>query len=337
MVEPRSADVAPFRVVGVGASAGGITALQALFATIPADCNLAFVIVQHLMTDHPSQLARLFSTWTPMPACEALEGSVLKPGHVYVSPPGVLLELRDGAFTHRAIPQPGTRAGIETIDTFFESLADEIGERAVGVVLSGTGADGAAGAVRIKQAGGMVLVQDPNTAMYDGMPSAAIANGAADHVLPLGALALELVACASPSYARSPSSDAWADEVTVALEKMIALIRDKAGFDLAGYKTTPLLWRIQRRMQVRRVPLFRDYEALLHDDPSELEELDPRNSDPRHRVLSRSIRVGRARDRAGSRAVRDAAQHARARLDRRVLDGRRGVLAGDAALRAPRG
>ena len=108
-------------------------------------------------------------------------------------------------------------------------------------VLSGTGADGAAGAVRIKQAGGMVLVQDPTTAMYDGMPNAAIANGGADHILPLSALALELLAGTSPSYVRSSSAATWADGVTKALDGIIELIQSKAGIDLTAYKTAPLL------------------------------------------------------------------------------------------------
>ncbi|HUQ07456.1 MAG TPA: chemotaxis protein CheB [Kofleriaceae bacterium] len=262
-----------FSVVGIGASAGGITALQTLLESIPAEIELAFVVVQHLLPDHPSQLARLLGTWTSLPVCEAVEGDRLAPGHVYVAPPGLRLGIADGAFTTEPLRGDGARAGIETIDAFFDSLAENLGERAIAVVLSGTGSDGAAGAVRIKQRGGLVLVQDPHTAMHDGMPGAAIANGAADHIMPLAAIARELVSCASPDYVRSASSPIWAEDVTGALDGMIALVRAKAGFDLAGYKATPLVWRIQRRMEIRRVPIFRDYEALLHDDPRELEAL----------------------------------------------------------------
>ena len=275
MAKKRSADIhsSQFPVVGIGASAGGITALQSLFKDIPAHPSLSFVIVQHLLPDQPSQLAKLMGKWAALSVHEAKGGVSLERDCIYVAPAGEELRLEHGVFVTRPLDGASARAGIDTIDSFFESLASDVGHRAIAVVLSGTGTDGAAGAVRIKQAGGMVLVQDPTSAMHDGMPNAAIANGAADHIMPLGALAQELVACASPSYMRSASAASWAGDVTAVLESIIKLIRNRAGFDLAGYKTTPLLWRIQRRMEFRRVPLFRDYEALLHDDSAELESL----------------------------------------------------------------
>lgn len=274
MAKTRSdIDPSQFLVVGIGASAGGITALQSLFRSIPAHPNLSFVIVQHLMPDQPSQLARLMSKWAVLPVCEARSGMTLHRDCIYVAPPGETLGLERGVFVTRRLDDAGPRPGIDTIDSFFESLAADFGARSIAVVLSGTGADGAAGAVRVKQAGGMVFVQDPTTALHNGMPIAAIANGAADHVMPLGLLAHELIASASPSYVRSASAAAWADDMTMALGGMIDLIRSRAGFDLTGYKTAPLLWRIQRRMELRRVPLFRDYEALLLDDPAELDAL----------------------------------------------------------------
>lgn len=266
-------DSLQFPVVGIGASAGGITALQSLFQSIPEHPNLSFVIVQHLLPDQPSQLARLMSKWAALPVREAESGVRLKRDCIYVAPPGETLGLEQGVFVTRALSDAGLRPGIDTIDAFFASLAADFGSRSIAVVLSGTGSDGAAGAVRVKQAGGLVLVQDPTTALHSGMPSAAIANGAADHVMPIGPLAHELVASASPSYVRAPSAAAWADDMTLALRGMIELIRNKSGVDLTGYKTAPLLWRIQRRMELRRVLLFRDYEALLHDDPAELDVL----------------------------------------------------------------
>lgn len=270
--KPTSKKSAPFGVVGIGASAGGITALQSLFGALTPPPKLAFVVVQHL-PEKPSELVALIGRWTRLPVYEAREGVKLKPNAVFVAPPGQALSLKRGVFDHERRAGAGPRAGIDTIDSFFESLAAEFGPQAIAVVLSGTGSDGAAGAVRIKQAGGMVLVQDPTTAMHEGMPRAAIANGAADHILPLQSVARELIASASPGYVRSESASSWADDVTTALDAIIQRIRTNAGVDLAGYKTTPLLWRIQRRMEFRQVPLFRDYEALLHDDPSELEAL----------------------------------------------------------------
>jgi len=230
-----------FLVIGIGASAGGIAAIQSLLKHIPATANLTLVVIQHSVPDKPSQLATLIGKWTAMPVREPNDGMKVEPHCIYVARPDRILGLKDGMFVTRPFGLPVAGAGIDTIDSFFESLAEDFGPRAVAVVLSGTGADGAAGAVRIKQAGGMVLVQDPTTAMYDGMPNAAIANGGADHILPLSALALELLAGTSPSYVRSSSAATWADGVTKALDGIIELIQSKAGIDLTAYKTAPLL------------------------------------------------------------------------------------------------
>jgi two-component system, chemotaxis family, CheB/CheR fusion protein len=270
--EREASEATEFPIVGIGASAGGITALQTLFKAITVTPNLAFVVVQHLVPDQQSQLAALLGNWTALRVRQAGDGVKLESNCVFVAPPGQALELEDGVFATKRLDRLGPRPGIDSVDSFFESLAKDFGQRAIAVVLSGTGADGAAGAVRIKQAGGMVLVQDPITATHDGMPRATIATGAADHIMPLGALAQELIACASTDYIRA-SSATWAEDVTKALDGIINLIRTRAGFDLTGYKTTPLLWGVQRRMELRRVSLFRDYEALLLDDPAELETL----------------------------------------------------------------
>jgi two-component system, chemotaxis family, CheB/CheR fusion protein len=168
MAEIPTPEATPrFPVVGIGASAGGIMALQALFKGIPASPNLAFVVVQHSMPDRPSQLSRLLASWTPLPVRDAAEGVALEPDCVYLAPAGQALLLEHGVFTTQPLDGDGARAGIDTVDTLFESLARELGPRAVAVVLSGTGADGAAGAIHVKQGGGMVLVQDPTTATHE--------------------------------------------------------------------------------------------------------------------------------------------------------------------------
>jgi len=271
-IQTPEATAREFPVVGIGASAGGVTALRSLFTSIPKQPNLAFVVIQHALPDHKSQLVPVLAKWTALPVIEVADGMKLECNAVFVAPPSCALTLDGDTFVVRPIDGTEPRVGIDTIDWFLDSLARNLGPRAIAVVLSGTGADGAAGAVSIKRAGGIVLVQDPKTAMNDGMPHAAIDTGAADHILSLDMLARELIACASPSYVRSPVAS-WADDVTRAFNGIIELIRTKAKFDLTGYKTTPLLWRIQGRMQLRRVMLFRDYEALLHDDPAELEAL----------------------------------------------------------------
>jgi chemotaxis methyl-accepting protein methylase len=272
-VEGRKLDPAPeFPVVGVGASAGGIEALKALFSRIPARPNLAMVVLQHRSAEQPDRLASLLAQWTVMPVCEATAGRVIERDRIYVAPPARVLSVERGAFQSEAMEARG-RAGSQSIDAFFESLAVDLGPRAIAVVLSGTGADGAAGAIRVKQAGGMVLVQDPKTAVHDGMPRAVIAASAADHVLPLGILAQELAASASPGYERLTAASSWSKDVSEALDAVLELIRTKAGFNLAGYKTAPLLRRIRHRMELRRVPVFREYRALLDSEPAELDSL----------------------------------------------------------------
>lgn len=269
----NTARAADFPVVGIGASAGGITALQTLLRALPASPELALVVVQHQRLGQTNRLSELLRRWTPFTVRDAADGVALEPGCLFVAQADSALTLVNGVFVTRALEGTMPRTGIDTIDNFFDSLARDVGRRAVAVVLSGTGADGAAGAIRVKQAGGMVLVQDPTSAMHDGMPKAAITSGAVDHIMPLGLLAAELVACASPAYERSASAGCWADDVTKAFDAIMELLRSEAGIDLTGHKTTPLLSRIQRRMEHRRVPLFRDYHSLLCDDPAEFEAL----------------------------------------------------------------
>jgi len=262
-----------FPVVGIGASAGGIPTLKAFLQSLPAHPNLALVIVQHTLPDRRSCLHSLFGKWSLLPVHEAVTGMAIERDCVYVAPPGQSMVVQNGVMVTPAVGDLRLHGGIDTIDTLFESLARDFGPRAVAVVLSGTGADGAAGVIRVRQAGGVVFVQDPATAVHDGMPKAAIATGAADRVVPVGALAAELLACGSACYVRGGAAVSWANEVGVAIDGMIELIRSRGGLDLTGYKMMPLLWPIQRRMQARNVALFRDYEALLHDDPVELEVL----------------------------------------------------------------
>jgi two-component system CheB/CheR fusion protein len=260
-------------IAAIGASAGGITALQSFFRALPAQPNLTLVIIQHLLAGRPSSLTELIAGWTSMPVRQVVDGVAPQRSVVYVVSPDDVATLERGVFRTQPAQGGCHRPGIATIDAFFESLATERGGSAIGVVLTGTGTDGAAGALSIKQAGGIVLVQDPATAIYDGMPLAAIGCEAADHILPIGALADEVVKAASPDYVRPHSPAAWTHGIGATLDKITGLIRSQAGFDLSGYKTTALLWRIQQRMDIRRVRSLQDYEALLRDDPAELETL----------------------------------------------------------------
>lgn len=266
-----SSESAEMRVVGLGASAGGITALQGLFRGLRPHPALSFVVIQHLAPDVPSWLVHLMRQWSKLPVREALEGERLEPGQIYIAAPGPLLTLENGMF--RARSAESRHAGLDTIDVFFESLAREWGPKAIAVVLSGSGADGAAGAVCIRRAGGIVIVQDPLTATHDGMPRAVIDRGAADYILPLKGIAEQLLDCGSPSYIRPQCLVSETAQLSRALDAIVELVRKRAGSDLSGYKPTVLLWRVQQRMDIRRVRSFVDYEALLRDDPVELEAL----------------------------------------------------------------
>ncbi|MGJ0485876.1 MAG: PAS domain S-box protein [Methylomicrobium sp.] len=266
---PQTAD---FPVIGIGASAGGITPLRSLFKTLPRQTGLAFVVVQHLHPEHPSQLAELLGKSTAMPVCEAVDGIAVQRDHIYIIPPGQVLTLEKGCL--RCHPFSGhAHVRLDIIDTFFKSLAADRGQQAIAVVLSGTGNDGAVGVSRIKQAGGHVFVQDPKTANQEAMPRAAINTGAANHVLPVEAIAAELLRCTLPLSFRPKSDNAEPEDAAQPLDEILAIIRRQAGFDLSGYKLTPLLWQIQQRMNVRHVEQAQDYAALLQDDRAELETL----------------------------------------------------------------
>jgi two-component system CheB/CheR fusion protein len=260
-------------LVGIGASAGGIMALQSLFQALRPDSNLTFVVIQHLLPGKPSRLTKIIANRTAMRVCQAEEGIRPERNCVYIASPNDVLTLENGVFHIRPFEGGARRPGIDTIDAFFESLAEDCGPNAIAVVLSGTGTDGAAGAIRIKQAGGMVFAQDPVTALHDGMPLAVIEADVADHILPVGGIAQELAACASPSYVRPTSAMSPKGAVSETLNEIIALMRKQIDFDMSGYKPSPLLWRIQQRMDQRRVKTFENYRAQLMDDPAELETL----------------------------------------------------------------
>ncbi|MEM5328855.1 CheR family methyltransferase [Paraburkholderia sp. JHI2823] len=260
-------------IVAIGASAGGITALQKLFETLPARLPYAFVVLQHLPTGECSRLGQLVAGWTSMPVLAAADGTVPQPRCVYLPSPAHILTIEHGAFRTRPADGGGRRPGIDTIDTFLESLARHAGPRHIAVILSGTGMDGTAGAICIREADGVVIVQDPLTATHDGMPNAVMQRGIHDHVLTVGAIGHQLVACADPRYTRPERSVDWKGEMSGTLGRIIDLIRQRSGFDLSGYKPSPLFWRIQQRMDTRKIWAFDDYASLVEDDPVELEAL----------------------------------------------------------------
>ena len=172
-----------FPVVGLGASAGGLDAFRRLLDALPGGTGMAFILIQHLDPTHASMMVDLLAGHTPMTVQQAADGMPLEPEHVYVIPPGAYLSIRDGALR---LSEPRERHGARLpFDFFLRSLAEELGERAICVILSGTGSDGSLGLKAIKEKGGLVIAQDPDEAEYDGMPRSAIMTGAVDLVLPV--------------------------------------------------------------------------------------------------------------------------------------------------------
>jgi two-component system CheB/CheR fusion protein len=190
----RSAD---FPVVGIGASAGGLQAFEALFSGMPTntDPGMAFVLVQHLAPGHESLLVSLLQRRTRLEVLRIVDGVRVRPNILYVIPPGCGLSLLGGCLQLKPQP-PETRYSQLVVDDFFKSLADELGERAIGVVLSGTGHDGTAGLKAIKARGGLAMVQTPESAEFDGMPRSAIEAGVADYTLEPAQMLPQLIAYA---------------------------------------------------------------------------------------------------------------------------------------------
>lgn len=195
----RAAEPTPIPVVGVGASTGGLEAFEQLLAGIPADTGMAFVLIQHLAATPQSQLPEILGRMTALPVHEASDGIRLEANHVYVVAAGTEILLVDGRLS--VIP----RESKATVDLFLSTLAQMRKELAIGVVLSGTGADGTAGALAIHNEGGLVIAQNPATCAQDGMPASVIAAGAADLVLPPEDIGRELARIARHPFVRSPA------------------------------------------------------------------------------------------------------------------------------------
>ncbi|EPX64300.1 Chemotaxis protein methyltransferase CheR [Cystobacter fuscus DSM 2262] len=266
--------MARFPVVGIGASAGGLPALQALLEALPSDTGMAFVIVQHLSPDHASVLPALLALRTSMPVLEAREGLALTPDHVYVGPPGVRLTLERN--TLHLGKTRSTQGPPRLIDEFLGSLAQSAPGRAIGVILSGSGTDGARGLRAIRSAGGTTFAQEPASANFDGMPRAAIDAGGVEHVLPAEGIAAALARLAhgpqapfTPPLPPSFSSDGSGQD----LSRVFHLLRTRTGVDFTHYKSSTIHRRLGQRMRLRRTDRLADYARYLEEYPEECEAL----------------------------------------------------------------
>ena len=262
--------VAEFPIVGIGSSAGGLEALQKLFGAMPADGGLGFVVAAHLDPTQVSHLTELLARCTTMPVVQIEQSIAVEPDHVYVIAPDRELSIKEGVL-HSDKPQ-APRGQRHPVDSFFRSLAEDQGERAIAIILSGTGTNGSLGLRFIKAEGGVAIAQDPETAGFQGMPRSAIGTGIVDLVLPPEKMAEALLGLARHSYVRRPAKAVEAapeDE----LNTLLALLRAEAGRDFSGYKPGTLVRRIDRRMGLHRINGLPHYIDRLRNDAKEVKAL----------------------------------------------------------------
>jgi two-component system CheB/CheR fusion protein len=262
----------PRLVVGLGASAGGIKALQEFFGGMPPDSGAAFVVVLHLSPEHESHLAEVLQVVTRMPVRRATETVRLEPDHIYVISPNTSLRLADGHLTVSDSLRVEERRA--PVDIFFRTLADTHGPRAVSIVLSGTGADGSNGLKRVNEHGGIVMAQDPRESEHDDMPRNAIATGLVHYVLPVAEMPAKLLGMSQRmGHALQDAPEPAADGGLDVLPEILTLIRLRTGHDFSQYKTATVLRRIARRQQLHELPSIDAYSAFLRDRPDEVQTL----------------------------------------------------------------
>jgi two-component system CheB/CheR fusion protein len=263
-----------FPIVGTGASAGGLEAFTQLLRALPNDTGMAFVFVQHLDPTHETVLTDLLSKATRMPTSQVEDGTLVRPDHVYVIPPNHSLTISGGIL--RLGSRDKTHGRHLPIDTFLASLADDQGPRAIGVILSGTGSDGAVGLRAIKSAGGVTFAQDERSAQHAGMPHSAVVAGAVDLVLPAGKIAAELARIARHPYVESPSTspgDADPRPERDGLRQIFLILRSATGTDFQGYKPATVRRRVARRMLLHRIETLESYALHLRRHPAEVQAL----------------------------------------------------------------
>ncbi|WP_422003385.1 chemotaxis protein CheB [Reyranella sp.] len=256
-----------FVVIGIGASAGGLEAVQELLAGLSPRSDRAYVLVQHLDPNHQSLMPELLSRRTPMPIVPIEDGMPLERGKFYLIPPGSALTLALGVFHLSSFDTP--RGLRRPIDVFFQSLAADLGASCGCVVLSGTGSDGSVGLRAVKEAGGLVLVQDPNEAKYDGMPRSAIATNAVDLILPVA----EMPEVFDDYFSRSSRLDPTIENDVAFVERVIRHIRYRTGHDFSQYKRSTLRRRLARRMSVLGAQAPQEYLQQLINNHGEANRL----------------------------------------------------------------
>jgi two-component system CheB/CheR fusion protein len=266
----NGADKKAYPVVGIGASAGGLEALETFFSHMPPDSGMAFVVIQHLAPRHKSILGEILKKDTQMTVREIQDGMKIEPNQVYLNPPDKDVALSKGTF-HLAQPSELTRVRLP-IDFCFRSLAEDQREKAVCIILSGTGSDGTLGLEEVKAAGGLTLAQAEEQAKYPFMPRSAIVTGQVDYVLPVEKMPEELLRYAKHPYLGGPAPIP-AKQFQTVIQKILMLIRVSTKHDFTHYKPATIRRRIERRMALHKIHHIADYYRFLQENPAEVHTL----------------------------------------------------------------
>lgn len=251
-----------FPVVGIGASAGGLEALQEFFQAMPTEPGVAFVIIQHLSPDYKSLMDELLARHTQMVIHKVEDGMKLELNHIYLIPPRKNMTIFQGKLL--LSEQQQTRVLNLPIDIFFRSLARDQEKNAIGIILSGTGSDGTLGIRAIKEYGGITMVQDDKSAKFDGMPRSSISTGLVDFILPPSQLAEEIITYVKhPFVSKKESPENILEKNSNSLLKIISQLRETNGVDFSNYKENTIIRRIEKRISINRLNDFEEYERFL--------------------------------------------------------------------------
>lgn len=257
-------------IIAIGASAGGLEAMEQFFTSVPANCGTAFVIIQHLDPNHQCMLAELLQRITPLTVTQVSDGMTVKPNWVYVIPPNKDLSILHGKLQ---LFDPVYPRGLRLpIDFFFKAIADDQHERAIGVILSGMGSDGTKGLRAIKANAGLALVQSPDTAKFDAMPQSVIDEGLADIIAPPQELWQQIFSFLQV-LTHTPTEPITSVNAQNALEQVILLLRERVGNNFSLYKKNTIYRRIERRMGLHQIEAIVDYVHYLRENPQEVELL----------------------------------------------------------------
>ena len=261
-----------FPIVGIGASAGGLEALETFIDHLPASPGVAIVIIQHLSPKHKSIMGQILQRHTSLPVQEVADGLEVAPNCIYFNAPDREVAIFNGKLH---LMEPRTDQVVRLpIDYFFRSLAEDMGERAICIVLSGTGSDGTLGLQAVKGAGGLTMAQEESQAKYPFMPRSAILTGSVDHVLPVEEMPAELGRYLQHPYLKTPSRTvSTTKQFESFVDKILLLIRTTTRHDFTGYKQTTIRRRMERRMALHKLTRINDYYRYLQENPAEVQAL----------------------------------------------------------------